>query len=154
MTTPPLLPLPGSPGCVICDNNGTNPRSLKLRIFWNEETKCVHIPCEPDESWCGYSSIVHGGLIASVLDEAMAWAVKQNTGDWAFTADCNLRFKQAVAPGAAYEVIAGIDQMERRKITAHADFVGPGGKVAARAVATFLPSKGRAMPRTDSGTEG
>lgn len=142
-----LRQLPGSPGCVICDNNGSNPRSLKLRLLWNEETKCVHIPCDPDESWCGYSKIVHGGIIASVLDEAMAWAVRQNTGDWAFTAECRLRFKRPVEPDGTYVAIAGVDAIGKRTITAHANFLAPDGKMAAQASATFLPSKGRAKPR-------
>lgn len=143
-----LSPLPGSPGCVICDNNGSNPRSLKLRLFWDEEKKLVHVPCEPDESWCGFSSIVHGGVIASVLDEAMAWAVKQHTGDWAFTAECTLRFKRPVTPGGAYTVTAGVDEVGKRKITAHADFLGPDGVAAAQASAIFLPAKGLAVPRS------
>lgn len=143
----PLQQLPGSPGCVICDNNGSNPRALKLKLYWNEESKRVHIPCAPDESWCGYSSVVHGGVIASVLDEAMAWAVKQITGDWAFTAECTLRFKRPVAPGTGYSVIAGVDEVGKRKILAHADFLDPQGNTAARASAVFLPSKGKALPR-------
>lgn len=142
-----LSPLPGSPGCIICDSNASNPRSLRLRLFWDEEAKNVRIPCVPDESWCGYSGVVHGGVISSVLDEAMAWAVKQSTGDWAFTAECLLRFKKPVAPGGAYTAIAGVDEAGKRKITAHADFLGPDGTVAVRAEAVFLPSKGRAVLR-------
>jgi uncharacterized protein (TIGR00369 family) len=142
-----LQPLPGSPGCIVCDNNGSNPRSLKLRLLWDETTGRVHIPCQPDESWCGYSNIVHGGVIASVLDEAMAWAVKQNTGDWAFTAECLLRFKRPVSPGGTYMAIAGVDEIHKRKITAHAYFLAPDGKVAVEVSATFLPAKGRALPR-------
>jgi len=142
-----LQPLPGSPGCIICDNNESNPRSLKLRLLWDEATGRVHIPCQPDESWCGYSSIVHGGVIASLLDEAMAWAVKQSTGDWAFTAECTLRFKRPVSPGGIYTAIASVDMIHKRKISARADFVDPEGKVAVQALATFLPAKGRALPR-------
>lgn len=144
--------LPGSPGCVICDNNGSNPRSLGLRILWNEQDKTVRIPCTPDETWCGYSSIVHGGIVASVLDEAMAWAVKQVSGDWAFTADCNLRFKKAVQPGRAYLAVASVQSVASRKITAEAKFLDPDGAVAVLASAVFLPSKGRALPRTEAAT--
>lgn len=146
------LQLPGSPGCVICDNNGSNPRSLGLRILWDEHDKTILIPCAPDETWCGYSSIVHGGIIASVLDEAMAWAVKQVSGDWAFTADCSLRFKKAVQPGREYLAVASVENVAARKITAGARFLDADGSVAVQASAVFLPSKGRALPRT-GGTE-
>lgn len=145
--------LPGSPGCVICDNNGSNPRSLGLAIMWNETGKTVHIPCTPDESWCGYSNIVHGGVIASVLDEAMAWVVKQVSGDWAFTADCSLRFKKAIEPGRAYTAVASVETMASRKITAQARFLDADGQVAVLASAVFLPSKGRAVPRAENGAD-
>ena len=148
MNTEHLEQLPGSPGCVICDNNGSNPRSLSLKILWDAETKTVHIPCVPDETWCGYSRIVHGGLIASVLDEAMAWVIKQVTGDWAFTADYHLRFKKALEPGREYEAIAEVADMGRRKIIAKARFSDSEGNVAAEAEAVFLPARGRAAPRT------
>lgn len=147
MNTTTLQQLPGSPGCVICDNNGSNPRSLKLRILWDEEGQTVQIPCVPDESWCGYSRIVHGGLVASVLDEAMAWVVKQVTGDWAFTADYHIRFKAALEPGRRYTAIASVETGGSRKITTLARFVDSDGTVAAQADAVFLPSRGRAMPR-------
>jgi len=142
-----MQPLPGSPGCVICDNNNSNHRSLKLKIYWNPEDKAVHIPCMPDESWCGYASIVHGGLIASVLDEAMAWVVKQVTGDWAFTAECTLRFKAALEPGNRYEAVASVETATARKINVLARFVDENGKTAVQATAVFLPVKGRAAPR-------
>lgn len=139
--------LSGSPGCVICDNNGSNPRSLKLRILWNPEEQAVHIPCVPDESWCGYAKVVHGGLVASVLDEAMAWVVKQVTGDWAFTADYHIRYKTAVAPGRQYTAVAKVTENGRRKITVRADCLDADGTVVAQAEAAFLPAKGRAEPR-------
>lgn len=142
-----LQQLPGSPGCVICDNNASNHRSLALTILWDPDEQAVHIPCTPDESWCGYSSIVHGGLVASVLDEAMAWVVKQVSGDWAFTVDYHIRYKAAVEPGNAYEAVAVVSEPGRRKILARARFLDGQGNVAAEADAVFLPVKGRAKPR-------
>ena len=139
--------LPGSPGCVICDNNDSNPRSLKLKIYWNAEDRTVHIPCVPDESWCGYSSIVHGGIIASVLDEAMAWVVKEVTGDWAFTADYTIRFKAALVPDRRYEAVASVEDAGSRKINVLARLQDEDGKVAAQAKAVFIPVRGRAAPR-------
>lgn len=143
-----LLPLPGSPGCFICDNNGSNPRSLHLRLFWDEKTGTVHIPCEPDDTWCGFSQVVHGGLVATVLDEAMAWAVKMTAGDWAFTADCNIRYKKVIEPGRTYQATARVTENGRRKILVEAAFCDEAGAALVQAKAIFLPSKGKARPRT------
>lgn len=142
-----LQQLSGSPGCVICDNNASNPRSLRLKILWNAQAKTVAIPCVPDESWCGYSRIVHGGVIASVLDEAMAWVVKQVTGEWAFTAEYTIRFKAALVPDRQYTAVALVEEIFPRKILVTARFEDAEGKAAAEARATFIPVKGRARPR-------
>ena len=34
-----LKKLEGSPGCFVCDNNGSNPRALALELFWDEGLK-------------------------------------------------------------------------------------------------------------------
>lgn len=143
-----LRTLPGSPGCFICDNNGSNPKALALRLQYDEEARTVRIPCRPDQTWCGYRDVVHGGLVATVLDEAMAWAVKLHSGDWAFTAECRVRYKKAVTPGRDYTATAAIVEDAGRTLTAEACFLDSNGQVMAKASATFLPSKGKAQPRT------
>lgn len=139
--------LPGSPGCFICDNNGSNPRALRLKLMWDEESQTVRIPLIPDDTWCGYSQVVHGGLIAAVLDEGMAWAVKKKSGEWAFTADFHLRYKRPVEPGRDYTVLASVGEMGGRKIAAQAKLVDGDGRVTALAEAVFLPANGQAKPR-------
>lgn len=143
--------LPGSPGCFVCDNNGSNPRSLRLKIMWDEAGREVRIAFRPDQSWCGYSEVVHGGLVAAVMDEAMAWAVKRSLGQWAFTADFHLRYKKPLAPGQDYEVRAGVEEGGGRKITARARVLDGAGRISALAEAVFLPANGQARPRTTEG---
>jgi len=140
--------LPGSPGCFICDNDHSNPRALRLKIMWDEEEEAVKIPFTPDATWCGYQSVVHGGLIAAVMDEAMAWVIKKKSGEWAFTADYHLRYKKPVEPGLDYLVTARAEDLGGRKITAKAQVLDPDGRVTALAEAVFLPSAGMARPRT------
>lgn len=141
-----LTSLPGSPGCFICDNNNSNARALKLPISWDESSQSVRIAFEPDQTWCGYESVVHGGLIAAVLDEAMAWAVKQKSGAWAFTADFHLRYKKALAPFKKYVAVGRTAEAAGRTIEAAAEILDEDGRVAAKASAVFLPSR-QANPR-------
>ncbi|MDL2260569.1 PaaI family thioesterase, partial [Deltaproteobacteria bacterium OttesenSCG-928-K17] len=107
MTDLSLERLPGSPGCFICDNNNSNPRSLRLKLMWDDAAQKVRLDINPDATWCGYDNVVHGGLVASVMDEAMAWAIKRQSGHWAFTADFQVRYKKPVEPGRSYTVTAG-----------------------------------------------
>jgi uncharacterized protein (TIGR00369 family) len=131
--------LPGSPGCFICDSDESNPRALRLKIMWDDKAQVVKIPFCPDRGWCGYSDIVHGGLVAAVLDEAMAWAVKRQSGQWAFTADFHLRYKKPVEPGRHYTVVAGVGELGGRKITAQARMLDQNERPVALAEAIFMP---------------
>lgn len=150
MTNETLTKLPGSPGCFICDNDGSNPRSLHLKLLWDEVTQEVRIPCKPDDSWCGFDNVVHGGLAASVLDEAMGWVVRMVLGEWAFTADCHIRYKKALQPDKEYLVVASIVENKGRTITAQAKLLDAEEQIAAQATATFLPGKGKARLRAAS----
>ncbi len=147
MSESKLQKLPGSPGCFICDNNDSNPRALHLKVMWDEETETTRISFVPDETWCGYAEVVHGGLIAAVLDEAMAWAVRQKRGEWAFTADFQLRYKKPVQLANEYLAVAEVEEMDGRRITAKARVLDSEGQLAAKASAVFLPAGGRAAPR-------
>lgn len=140
--------LPGSPGCFVCDNNSSNPRSLGITLLWDEQEQTVRIPCAPDQTWCGFSDVVHGGLICSVLDEAMAWAAKEVSGDWAFTADFQVRFKKVVAPGKQYQAIGKVVENQRRKLVTEGLFMDEQGQVLAQATAVFLRS-GQAKTRVE-----
>lgn len=147
-----LKKLSGSAGCFICDNNASNARSLHLEIFWDEGAEAIQIAFSPDETWCGYGNVVHGGLVASVLDEAMAWVVKQKSGEWAMTVDLQVRYKFALEPGKAYLARAKVENLGR-VITTSAQLLTLDGQVAAQAFAKFLPAKGKAKPRNESTAE-
>ncbi len=142
-----LKKLPGSPGCFVCDNNGANDRALKLDIMWDEQNQSVRVPFEPDHTWCGYNNVVHGGLIAAVMDEGMAWAVKEKSGSWALTVDFHLRYRKPLEPFKKYVVVANTDGGGGRKIMAAAEILNEAGESMARAEAIFLPGR-EAQPRT------
>lgn len=136
-----LTRLAGSPGCFICDNNGSNPRSLALKLYWDEAGQTLEIPFQPDATWCSFENVVHGGLIASILDEAMGHAVKMTLGEWAFTADFKVRYKKMLTPGQAYTARAKVLENKGRVITASAELLDETGKAAAQAEGAFLPGK-------------
>ena len=54
----------------------------------------------PGPHHCGYDGVTHGGLIFSALDDVMAnWIFLQ--GDAAFTAKCDIRYKDNLPTGTA-----------------------------------------------------
>lgn len=53
--------------CFLCGTK--NEKSLKLKWFTDTETKTVFSDILISDEYCGYSGIVHGGIVASLMDE-------------------------------------------------------------------------------------
>src|SRR3954471_8158392 len=69
---PPRLELPHTRGCFVCDRD--NPRGLHLSSFVDPATGRVTIDFAPRREHAGFEGLVHGGITATVVDEAMVWA--------------------------------------------------------------------------------
>ena len=50
------------------------------------------------EDYVGWSDKAHGGIIATLLDEVMAWA-PSSFDSWAVTAELSIRYRSPAAPG-------------------------------------------------------
>lgn len=88
----------------------------------------------------GYSGVIHGGVISTVLDEAMAKIVAAKTGR-ALTVELRVRFRRMVATGERVVVSGWIATGNKRLIQSEAKLVGTDGSELAHAWGTFLASK-------------
>ena len=67
---------PTSLQCFACGRN--NPFGLKLEWFNNYDEKCVETTFTLDDNYCSYPGTVHGGILATILDETSGRAVLLN----------------------------------------------------------------------------
>ncbi|MEA2735882.1 MAG: hypothetical protein QOE14_2333, partial [Humisphaera sp.] len=58
--------------CLVCGRN--NPHGLNMSLFVDPESGIVHVDFSPRGVHIGFEGIVHGGMLATVIDEAMVWA--------------------------------------------------------------------------------
>jgi uncharacterized protein (TIGR00369 family) len=79
---------------------------------------------EPGQSWTelaldrrfeGWQGVVHGGILCTILDEVMAWAL---VGDdkWGVTARLSVEFKRPVEVGRRIRAIGTVSRARRRLI--------------------------------------
>ncbi|MCS5696517.1 MULTISPECIES: PaaI family thioesterase [Desulfofundulus] len=88
----------------------------------------------------GWDGVLHGGLVTTLLDEAMAqWL--WHRGVAAMTAEMLTRFSLPVPVGVPVTVEAWKEGCRGRLWELSARLILPGGKVAARATAKFLTVK-------------
>jgi uncharacterized protein (TIGR00369 family) len=87
--------------------------------------------------WEGFQGIVHGGIVSTVLDEAMSKAVAA-TGTEALTAELRVRFRHPAPSGVSLQVRGRVVRRLGRLFETEADLAGPGGIQYAHASAKFL----------------
>ena len=128
--------------CFACGPD--NPRGLRLAFETSEGGEMI-AEWIPQPELEGYQGIVHGGIVSTVLDEAMAKAVDA-TGAEALTAELRVRFRQQVSSGCPVHVRGWIEGRNKRMIHAEAALTGAGGVELAHAWAVFLVLKQENSP--------
>src|SRR5580765_5067305 len=86
--------LPHTHSCFVCGES--NPVGLKLRF--ETDGRLVQTRFTPLPQHVGFKQTIHGGLIATLLDEIMVWACAVQTRRFAFCAELNVRFLNPVRP--------------------------------------------------------
>lgn len=127
--------LPNSKTCFVCGEE--NLAGLRLRFF--VEDGLVKALFRPKPHHCGYANVVHGGIVAALLDETMGWAANRALARMTLTGELVVRYLTP-APGDRESLVwAEITRTGKRLAHARSALQGHDGKVYARAEARFLP---------------
>ncbi|HEX7128035.1 MAG TPA: hotdog fold domain-containing protein [Thermodesulfobacteriota bacterium] len=132
------MALEAAGSCFVC--GAANPGGLRLAFEVDRDARTLRTTCRPPEVYQSWEGIVHGGLVATLLDEAMG-KLAQELGRPALTAALDVRFRRPARVGDTIDVEAAIDAMDRRLITARAVAYGPGRTVLAEATAKLMPAR-------------
>jgi acyl-coenzyme A thioesterase PaaI-like protein len=130
--------LPHTHSCFVCGES--NPIGLKLRFETDGRIVQTHFVPRPEH--IGFKQTVHGGLIATVLDEIMVWACAVQTKRFAFCAELNLRFINPLRPN--HPVLASAELVANRRgkiFEARAELRDRSGLVIATGTGKYLPLK-------------
>jgi acyl-coenzyme A thioesterase PaaI-like protein len=120
-----VVPGPGVPQFEISPHNcfacGTlNPHGLRLLL---------HV--EPGRSWSdvtleqrfeGWHGIAHGGILCTILDEVMAWALV-GTDNWGLTTKLSVDFRKPVEVGRPFKAEGWVTRSRRRLVETAAHLV-------------------------------
>ena len=111
-----------------------NPQGLKMR-FRLEEGRAV-AEFTPSDYLQGFPGQLHGGSVATMLDEAMGWAVYQQ-GIWAMTARFGMRFRAPVPLGGQLTVSGWVSRDRGRFLEMRAELRSSAGALLAEADGIF-----------------
>jgi uncharacterized protein (TIGR00369 family) len=116
-------------GCFGC---GVDNR-IGLRLAFEREGDDVVSRGRVARDYAGYSQFVHGGVVATMLDEAMGWAMLHLVGEYGVTRTLRVDYRRPVAVERSIVVRARVLRIEGRSVTLESSVTDERGRVLAAA---------------------
>src|SRR5882672_10166433 len=130
--------LPHTHSCFVCGES--NPVGLKLRF--ETDGRLVQTRFTPLPHHVGFKQTIHGGLIATLLDEVMVWACAVRTKRFAFCAELNVRFLNPLRPSEKVLAVGELAANRRDRIfEAKGELRSETGLLFATSTGKYLPIK-------------
>jgi uncharacterized protein (TIGR00369 family) len=127
--------LPTSQGCFVCGEE--NIAGLQTRFY--VEDGVVKATLKPQEHHCGYRNVVHGGVVAAIMDETMGWAAICAIKRMCLTADLKVRYLNRAPADRETTVTTEVVRVGARLVQVKSTLTGDDGEVFANAEARFVP---------------
>jgi acyl-coenzyme A thioesterase PaaI-like protein len=127
---------PNSNHCFVCGRENQYGLHLKFYEFSPGE---VIVDYTVPEQFQGYPGVVHGGVVAAILDEVTGRT--QMGGDpprFMFTARLDIRYRKNVPTGQPLKIIGQAGTSKERIATATGKIFGPNGDILAEAEAVLV----------------
>ena len=119
--------------CFACGRQ--NPIGMRLAIELGDGA--ARTTWTPGPDFVGWEEKVHGGILATLLDEVMAWA-PSSFDSWAVTAEMRIRYRSPANPGERLTAEGNVTKRRRRIYDVHGEVRGEDGRVVAEADGRFL----------------
>jgi uncharacterized protein (TIGR00369 family) len=131
------MELPHTAGCLVCGRE--NPHGLHLSLHVDSDTGVVTADFVPLPQHIGFEGIIHGGVLATVLDEAMVWAATWAGRRFCVCGELNCRFRQSAAVGVPLRVQASVESVRSRLIETTGSIIDSAGAIYTSATGKYVP---------------
>lgn len=125
---------PNAQNCFVCGL--ANPLGLKLRFYQETPGKVFANVIIPDE-YQSFPGVVHGGIIAAILDEAAGRSQMYNDPSrdtrFMFTASMQIHYRKNVPTGEPLKLVGIAGKAKQRSAQARGEIYGPEGDLLAEA---------------------
>ncbi len=122
--------------CFVCGHD--NPVGLQLDFVYDEDSAAAWF--DSPDCYEGYQGVIHGGIIATLLDEAMAKVIIRK-GLVAVTADLNIKYRKPLPVGQKVKADGTITLQKSRTIHTKAALTDEAGTVYAEGTAVYIVVK-------------
>jgi uncharacterized protein (TIGR00369 family) len=110
---------------------------IGLRLAFYRTDDGVTATFTPRAEHEGYTRMTHGGIVSTVLDEAMSWAVI-DSGRLAVTARMSVDFRRPVPSGEALTINARVTRDRGRAVETRGEIRSANGEALASSTGLFV----------------
>jgi acyl-coenzyme A thioesterase PaaI-like protein len=130
--------LPHTHSCFVCGESN----AIGFRLRFETDGRIVQTRFCPRPEHSGFKNVMHGGLIATVLDEVMVWGCAVATRQFAYCAEMTVRFLSPVHPGEELVAVGELAANRKGRVfEAKGALRSQSGKTLAEATGKYLPLK-------------
>jgi len=119
--------------CFACGPD--NPLGLRLKFEYGKDSATCRVAIDPQ--FCGWTGVLHGGIVATLLDEAMAHAAIA-AGARAVTAKLEIRFRKPAPTGAPLLLEGNVERRRANVLDGKAVLSDGAGNVYAEGHSRFI----------------
>jgi uncharacterized protein (TIGR00369 family) len=120
--------------CFACGE--LNAQGMRLDLHASPEGSWTEL--RVDAAFQGWEAVAHGGIVCTILDEVMAWAVI-GRGTWGVTARLNVAFRKPIPTGRPIRAEGWVVQHDRRAVRAEGRIIdAESGETLATGASTFI----------------
>lgn len=131
-----MIELPHSKSCFVC--GARNPIGLKLRF--HTDGRIAETRFTPQAEHAGFVNVVHGGLVATLLDEIMVWGCGVRTKLFSYCAEMTVRYHAPVRPLQPLRAVGELVENKRgRLFLAKGQLFDAGGQLLASSTGKYMP---------------
>ncbi len=125
---------PNSRMCFVCGIE--NPIGLRLAFYTDDEGRCI-TRFRPRPEHQGYPGRLHGGIIATLLDETMGRVLTQQQV-WAMTGTLEIKFRKGVPLDQELTIVGELVRHHSRAYEAHGEIRLADGTVLAEGNGVYI----------------
>lgn len=112
MSKEPLRQVVNDAACFVCGPE--NPVGIKAHFQVDKDNRTSYASLALADHFQGWQDVVHGGILATLLDEACAYAC-MSVAEQCVTAEIKVRYRKPVPVGKTIEIFGQLVD-DRRKI--------------------------------------
>jgi uncharacterized protein (TIGR00369 family) len=136
------LYLPYTHECFVCGVNNPHGLQLKFRFEHGE----IRADFRPKPHHAGYKGMVHGGVTASALDEAMFWAAAYAKKQFHVSVELTVRYQQKIEVSRDYLLVARVSRQLRQVCLTEGELRDAAGERCATATGKYFPMAAEDVP--------